>query len=80
MNAMSKAQESLPLDGHLLEELGYVDEADAAVGLGVTPKTLIEYRRLGKGPTSTEVARRILFSRQAIADWLATGGARALPD
>ncbi|HKG77000.1 MAG TPA: helix-turn-helix domain-containing protein [Beijerinckiaceae bacterium] len=75
MNALAKAE---PADGQLLEELGYVDESEAARGLGITTPTLIEYRRLGKGPAHTEVARRILYSREAIALWLATGGARAV--
>ncbi|HKG77616.1 MAG TPA: helix-turn-helix domain-containing protein [Beijerinckiaceae bacterium] len=77
MNVVTNPEEVLPPDGQLLAELGYVDEAEAAAGLGITTKTLIDYRRNGKGPLHTEVARRILYSRQAIANWLATGGARA---
>jgi hypothetical protein len=73
----TKAEEALPADGQILAELGYVDESDAAAGLGITTKTLIEYRRMGRGPVHTEVARRILYSREAIAAWLAAGGARA---
>jgi hypothetical protein len=66
-----------PEPGYLLSELGYEDEIEAAASLDVTPKTLIEYRKLGIGPEYTEVARRILYSREARAKWLANGGTRA---
>ena len=63
--------------GYLLAELGYVDELEAAAALNVTPKTLIEYRKAGVGPRYTELARKIFYSREAIAAWLAAGGTRA---
>jgi hypothetical protein len=66
----------LPAPGYLLAELGYVDELEAAAALAVTPKTLIEYRRAGIGPHYTELARKIFYSRDAIAAWLAAGGTR----
>ena len=66
-----------PPSGYLLEELGYLDEPEAAAALNVTPKTLIEYRKTGKGPAHVELARRILYSRDALAAWLASGGTRA---
>jgi hypothetical protein len=66
-----------PEPGYLLAELGYEDEIEAAASLNVTPKTLGEYRKLGIGPEYTEVARRILYSRDARAKWLANGGTRA---
>jgi hypothetical protein len=62
--------------GYLLADLGYVDEIEAAAALDVTTKTLIEYRRAGIGPQYTELARKILYSREAIARWLAEGGTR----
>jgi hypothetical protein len=65
-----------PAPGYLLAELGYVDELEAAAALNVTPKTLIEYRRAGTGPQHTELARKIYYSRDAIAAWLAAGGTR----
>lgn len=65
-----------PPDGHLLDELGYLTEIQAAAGLGLTPKTLIEYRKRRVGPHHVELARRVYYSRQALADWLAAGGAR----
>jgi Helix-turn-helix domain len=65
-----------PEPGYLLAELGYVDELEAAAGLDITPKTLIGYRRAGIGPRHTELARKIFYSREAIAAWLANGGVR----
>ena len=73
MNALCEP----PEPGYLLAELGYDDEIEAAASLDITPKTLIEYRKLGIGPEYTEVARRILYSREARAKWLANGGTRA---
>jgi hypothetical protein len=65
-----------PAPGYLLAELGYVDEFEAAAALNVTPKTLIEYRKAGIGPRYTELARKIFYSREALAAWLAAGGTR----
>jgi Helix-turn-helix domain len=65
-----------PAPGYLLEELGYCDECEAAASLDITPKTLSEYRRLGTGPAYAELARKIIYSREAIAAWLAAGGTR----
>ena len=62
--------------GYLLIELGYVDELEAAAALDLTPKTLIGYRQKGIGPPYTLVARKILYSKEAIAAWLAAGGTR----
>ena len=62
--------------GYLLRELGYVDEIEAAASLNVTPQTLADYRKAGVGPDYTEVARKILYSKQARAEWLAKGGTR----
>jgi hypothetical protein len=66
-----------PEPGYLLDELGYVDEPEAAAALDITPKTLSEYRRLGTGPAYAELARKIIYSREALAAWLAAGGVRA---
>jgi len=66
-----------PAPGYLLTELGYVDELEAAAALAITPKTLTDYRKAGVGPRHTELARKILYSRDAIAAWLAAGGTRA---
>jgi hypothetical protein len=67
--------EPLP-PGYLLRELGYVDEIEAAASLDITPQTLAEYRKAGVGPKYTELARKILYSKQARAEWLANGGTR----
>jgi Helix-turn-helix domain len=66
-----------PAPGYLLAELDYLDELEAAAALDVTPKTLTEYRRAGIGPQYAELARKIFYSRDAIAAWLAAGGTRA---
>ncbi|MBR0695214.1 helix-turn-helix domain-containing protein [Bradyrhizobium lablabi] len=66
-----------PEPGYLLNELGYFDEPETAAALAITPKTLIEYRKQGIGPVHIELARKIMYSRAAIAEWLAAGGTRA---
>lgn len=65
-----------PLPGYLLTELGYVDEIEAAAAIDVAPKTMVDYRKAGVGPEYTELARRILYSRDALTRWLAAGGTR----
>jgi hypothetical protein len=72
---MTDVYEPLP-PGYLLAELGFVDEIEAAAAIDVTPKTLVEYRKQGIGPEFTEVARRILYSKAALAKWLEAGGTR----
>ena len=53
--------------GYLLDELGYLEEPETAAAVGVTPKTMIDYRKAGKGPAHVELARKIFYSREAIA-------------
>jgi hypothetical protein len=72
---MSEVYEPLP-PGYLLSQLGYIDEIEAAAAIDVTQKTLVGYRQQGIGPEFTEVARRILYSKTALAKWLETGGTR----
>ena len=62
--------------GYLLKELGYDDEIEAAASINITPKTLVEYRKNGTGPDYVEVARKIYYSKEARAKWLAKGGTR----
>jgi hypothetical protein len=69
-----------PAPGYLLAELGYEDEIEAAASLDLTPKTLGEYRKQGIGPDYCEVGRRIFYSREARAKWLANGGTRAFQE
>jgi hypothetical protein len=66
-----------PPPGYLLEEFGYVDEIEAAVALDLAPKTLTAYRKDGSGPAHIELARKVLYSKVALAAWLAAGGTRA---
>ena len=72
---MSKLREP-PEPGYLLAELGYVDEIEAAAALDLAPKTLTDYRKNGVGPDYVELARNILYSRDALAKWLAAGGTK----
>ena len=73
---MNKLREPPP-PGYLLDELGYVDEIEAATALDLAPKTLTDYRKNGLGPDYVELARRILYSRDALAKWLAAGGTKS---
>ena len=66
-----------PEPGYLLAELGYVDEIEAAAALDLAPKTLTSYRQQGCGPEYTELARKILYSKDALAKWLAAGGTKS---
>ena len=70
-------EEQSPRLGALLRALGYNEEPEAAVSVGVAEKTFIEYRKLGIGPDYAVVGRMILYSDGAIAKWLAAGGTRA---
>ncbi len=72
---MSKRPEP-PDPGYLLRELGYDDEPEAAASLDITPQTLVGYRKAGIGPRFVEVARKIYYSKEARAEWLANGGTR----
>jgi hypothetical protein len=65
-----------PPVGYLLDELGYLDEPEAAAALGITPQTMTEYRKRGIGPPYAEIARKIIYGRTGIAEWLAAGGTR----
>ena len=61
----------------MLTELGYVDEIEAAAGLDLTPPTLAGYRKNGIGPRYTELARKIMYSKKALAEWLEAGGTKS---
>jgi excisionase family DNA binding protein len=43
---------------------------EAAAWLGVQPKTLYEWRRLGKGPVATPVGRLVKYRADDLDDWL----------
>jgi excisionase family DNA binding protein len=49
----------------------FFTQAELAVELGITKKTLERWKIDGKGPAVTKVGRRILYSRKAVASWLA---------
>lgn len=62
--------------GFLLDELEYLSEEDAAVAIKVKPKTLFEYRKAGIGPKHIVIARKVLYSKDALKEWLAAGGSK----
>ena len=54
----------------VVEPLAY-NSADAARMLGVSPKTLLNWRYEGKGPTPIRVSHGlVLYRRDALEDWL----------
>jgi hypothetical protein len=63
--------------GYILLEHGYLPEPQAATAIGLSTPTLVGYRKSGIGPPYTIVGRRIWYSRDALAAWLANGGTRA---
>jgi hypothetical protein len=65
-----------PPAGYLLEELGWIDETEAAAAINVTPQTMAGYRKICIGPDFAEVARCILYSKVGLGKWLADGGTR----
>ena len=62
--------------GFLLKDLEYLSEPDAAAAIDVKPKTMVEYRKAGIGPDFIIVARKVLYSRDALTKWLAAGGSK----
>ena len=66
--------------GYLIDDLGYLTEIQAAAALGITAKTLIEYRQAGTGPQHVELARKIYYGPRRLAEWLDAGGARLIED
>jgi hypothetical protein len=62
--------------GFLLKDLEYLSEPAAAAAIDIKPKTLVEYRKAGTGPEFIIVARRVLYSRDALVKWLAAGGSK----
>lgn len=49
---------------------GYIDRKQLAAELGVVERTLIAWERDKKGPPVTRVGRKVLYRRQAVAEWL----------
>lgn len=69
-------KQKAPAPGYLLDELHYVDEIEAAASLDISEQTLAGYRKAGVGPHYVELARKIYYSKEARAEWLAAGGTR----
>jgi hypothetical protein len=49
----------------------FFTQAELAVELGITKKTLDRWKTAGRGPSITKLGRKILYSRRAVASWLA---------
>ncbi len=72
----------LPVQGHLLAELGYLEELRAAIALDLSVQTLMEYRKDGRGPAFTVVGRTVLYHPTKLGSgWLtvAPASSRKLP-
>ena len=48
----------------------FVPEAEAAAELGLQASTLRFWRWQGRGPAYVKVGRKVLYSRNAIEQWL----------
>ncbi|KAA1054688.1 helix-turn-helix transcriptional regulator [Azospirillum argentinense] len=48
----------------------YLSEPDTAKELGVCTRTLGRMRERGGGPPYVRIAKRVVYRREAIADWL----------
>ena len=55
-------------DGILAE---YLDDAQLARELDVSPRTVARWRAMREGPPLTRVGRRVLYRRSAVMAWLA---------
>lgn len=56
---------------------GRVSRADAAAFLGISPKTLAEWKRLGQGPRSIRVGGRIFYKLEDLDAFVTTGARQA---
>jgi len=54
---------------------GRVDRKNAAKALGLQPKTLAEWKRLGKGPRSFRVGGRCFYRWDDVRGFASGGGA-----
>lgn len=54
---------------------GRLDRNNAAKFLGLAPKTLAEYQRLGKGPVSVKVGGRRFYKLDTLKAFAAGAGA-----
>lgn len=50
----------------------FLRATELAEKIGVTPNTLLLWRRKGIGPKYSRVGGRILYRRAAVEDWLAS--------
>ena len=56
---------------------GRASRKDAAAFVGVKPKTLAEWQRLGKGPLPRKVGGRIFYRRIDLETFVASGAREA---
>jgi hypothetical protein len=48
----------------------FIAEATLARDLAKSPKTVLRWRKNGKGPKATIIGRKVFYRRSAIAEWL----------
>lgn len=56
---------------------GRASRKDAAAFVGVRPKTLAEWQRIGKGPLPRKVGGRVFYRRIDLEAFVATGAREA---
>lgn len=56
---------------------GRASRKDAATFVGVKPKTLADWQRLGKGPLPRKVGGRVFYRRADLEAFVATGAREA---
>jgi hypothetical protein len=57
----------------ILAALGYISEVQLAEDLGVSVKTLANRRTAGTGPRFVKQGRCVLYTPDAIKEWLESG-------
>ncbi len=67
----ASANEPTPLAGHMRAKLGVIFPNEAAEVLGVTERTLGQWRYEGRGPDFVKAGNLIFYRLQDLADWLA---------
>jgi hypothetical protein len=54
----------------LCDQLGLLSQTDLALVLGITPETLVEWRRLKRGPDFVRAGKSVMYRRADVLDWI----------